>query len=181
MPRTDPDDIVIVSDVDEIPSSAAFAQDPAPFLGGNLYLRFATVDTPGSPGVMQVLARAGAVGSADQLRQRREGFPSYDKAGWHLSWLGGQDAIRDKTNSFCHLESYDDTMAANEANIMWMYGQSRVTAGGPVTPAPVVDVPWVDSREERDALPWEQQAPLWAHRRLCPQSWWRPEEGRPRA
>jgi hypothetical protein len=181
MPSTDPDDIVIVSDLDEIPSSAAFEQAPAPFLGGCIDLRFATVDTPGTPGVMQVLARAGAVGSIDMLRQRREQMPRYERAGWHLSWLGGQEAIREKVNCFAHLESYEDTTLANEANVMWKYGMSRVRPDGSVEPQPVIDIPWVDSREERDALPWEVQSPLWVHRRLCPDVWWRPRDGRPRA
>jgi Glycosyltransferase family 17 len=178
MPYTEPDDIVIVSDVDEIPSSAAFAQDPQPVLGGNIYLRFATADTPGGPGVMQVLVRAGAVSSVDQLRQRREGFPSYDQAGWHLSWFGGQAAIREKLHSFCHLETFEYGMRANDANVMWAHGMGWVPEDwdGTVTPAPVVDVPWVTTREERDALPWEQQMPLWVHRRLCPEVWWRPKE-----
>jgi Glycosyltransferase family 17 len=178
LPQADPDDIIIISDLDEIPSTAAFRQDPQPFLGGNIYLRFATVDTPGSPGVMQVLARAGAVSSIDQLRQRREALPSYDQAGWHLSWLGGQDAIREKANCFAHLESFDAAHAANDANVMWKYGMGRLSEDGSIHPAPVVDVPWVDSREERDALPWELQLPMWVHRRLCPEVWWRPEEGR---
>lgn len=181
MPKTDPDDIVIVSDLDEIPSTAAFEQNPAPFLGGCIDLRFATVDTPGTPGVMQVLARAGAIDSIDQMRQRRDRLPRYERAGWHLSWLGGQAAIAEKANCFAHLESYDDTMAANDANVMWTYGMSRVRPDGSVEPQPVIDIPWVDSRQERDALPWELQSPLWVHRRLCPDVWWRPIKGRPRA
>jgi Glycosyltransferase family 17 len=181
VPQADPDDIIIVSDLDEIPSTAAFAQDPQPFLGGNIYLRFATVDTPGSPGVMQVLARAGAVGSVDQLRQRREALPSYDQAGWHLSWLGGQDRIREKTNCFAHLEAFEASHAANDANVMWKYGMGRLSEDGLPHPAPVLDIPWVKTREERDALPWGQQSPLWVHQRLCPDVWWRPAEGYPGA
>jgi hypothetical protein len=178
MHLTDPDDIVIVSDLDEIPSSAAFAQNPAPFLGGNIYLRFAAVDTPGSPGVMQVLARAGAIGSIDQLRQRRDTFPSYDQAGWHLSWLGGQAAIDEKLECFAHLEVYEAGKRTNAANVMWKYGMGYIPEDwdGVPTPAPVLNIPWVNSREERDALPWEQQSPMWAHQRLCPDVWWRPKE-----
>jgi Glycosyltransferase family 17 len=176
MVATDPDDIIIVSDLDEIPSTAAFGQDPAPFLGGNIYLRFAAVDTPGGPGVMQVLARAGAVSSTDQLRQRREGFPSYDRAGWHLSWLGGQEAIREKLECFAHLESYEAGHRANDANVMYRYGMGGLPEDGAITPAPILDIPRVSSREERDALPWEQQSPMWVHQRLCPDIWWRPRE-----
>ena len=181
MPQAEPDDIVIISDLDEIPSTAAFLQDPRPYLGGCIDLRFATVDTPGTPGVMQVLARAGAVASADQLRQQREMFPRYDRAGWHLSWLGGQDRIREKANCFAHLEDYDACNEANDQDLMWKYGQSRAEPDGSVHPAPVIDIPWVATREERDALPWEQQSPLWVHKRLCPTVWWRPKEGYPDA
>lgn len=177
MHLTDPDDIIIVSDIDEIPSSEAFAQEPAPYLGGNLYLRFATVDTPASPGVMQVLARAAHAGSVDRLRQVRESLPSYDRAGWHLSWFGGQGAIREKIANFCHQEVEPAATAANEANVLWKYGMGGLAGDGGTHPAPVVEVPWVDSREERDALPWHLQAPMWAHRRLCPEIWWRPKEG----
>jgi len=177
MPQADPDDIIINSDVDEIPSSATFAQRPDPFLGGRTDGRFATVDTPSSPGVMQSLARASAVGSLSQLREARESYPAYERAGWHLSWLGGQRAIAEKMECFCHLEDYEGGKRANDANLMWRYGMGRALDDGSVRPAPVLDLPWVDSREERDALPWERQAPLWVHRRLCPDVWWRPKDG----
>jgi hypothetical protein len=180
MPRTEPDDIVIISDIDEVPSSAVFFADPQPYLGGNLELRFATIDTPGTPGVMQVLARAGDIRSTDQLRQRRETFPVLDRAGWHLSWFGGQAAIDYKADCFCHLEALESTKRANDADVMHRYGMGELPEDGSIRPAPVADVPWVNSRGERDALPWELQVPMWAHRRLCPPVWWRPREESPR-
>jgi hypothetical protein len=175
MPFTDPDDIVINSDMDEIPSSAAFEQNPAPVLGGILDLRFATIDTPGTPGVTQTLARASAVTSVDQLRQQRWTFPPYAPAGWHLSWIGGQQAIAEKLECFCHLEAYEAGVQANNANVMWRYGMGAL-GPNPPEPAPILDIPWVSSREERDALPWDQQSPMWVHERLCPDIWWRPRE-----
>jgi Glycosyltransferase family 17 len=176
MPFTDPDDIVIVSDIDEIPAPAAIAARPAPFLGGNLYLRFAAVDWDGTPGVMQVLARAGAIGSIDRLRQLRESFPVLDRAGWHYSWFGGQQAIDEKLDSFCHTEVIAGGKRANAANVMYRYGMGELPADGTIRPGRRLTIPWVDSFEERDSLPWEQQAPLWVHRRLCPDIWWAPNE-----
>jgi hypothetical protein len=174
MPQTDPDDVIINSDLDEIPSSATFGQRPDPYLGGRLDLRFAAVDTPGTPGVMQSLSRASAVGSLSRMREERETYPPYDHAGWHLSWVGGQEAIAEKLECFCHLESYEAGRRANDANVMYEHGMGRTPEDGGSGPAPVLDIPWVDSREERDHLPWAQQSPMWVHRRLCPDLWWRP-------
>lgn len=128
MNDTDPLDVVIVADVDEIPSRAAMRAIPKPFLGLNLSLRFCAVDWWGSKGVNGVLAQAGAVRSIDQLRQHRAEFPVFvdeegsDFGGWHFSWFGGPDVIRNKLECFCHLEAYESGMAANDGGFMFQRG-----------------------------------------------------------
>lgn len=80
-----PDDIVIVADVDEIPSRAAVEDFrhglPEPVVGINCKLRFAAVDWHGSPGVNMVFAKGSVLldghRTVDTLRQIRGNISPY--------------------------------------------------------------------------------------------------------
>lgn len=165
----DDDDIIINADMDEVPAPDAFTEyvpDGTP-VGLKLQLRGFAIDYSGQPGVCATLVRMSYLRSQPSLswiREHRESWPRVEHGGWHLSWLGGQDAIREKMHVTPHQESYARGMAENEAGRM--YGGS--------TP---VSVPYVTTFEERDALPWEDQVPLWAHQRGCPDIWWHPGGG----
>jgi hypothetical protein len=105
------EDRVIVADVDELLSPAALKAEPGPEIGFNIQLLFCAVDWMGTPGVMPTMARRGSLWSLNGIRERREHLPRFvpegaafeDWQGWHLSWLGGPDAIRRKANAFCHI------------------------------------------------------------------------------
>ena len=164
----EPDDIIINADMDEVPAPDAFAADvpgDTP-IGLKLQLRGFAVDYSGQPGVCATLVRLSclrAMPSLSRIREQREAWPRVEHGGWHLSWLGGPDAIREKLHVTPHQESYVRGMRENDA------GENH--GGG--TP---VAVPFVTTFEERDALPWEQQVPLWVHQRGCPEIWWHPGE-----
>lgn len=161
----DEDDIIINADMDEVPAPDAFTAHVGDTpVGLQLQLRGFAVDYCGQPGVCATLVRPShlrACPSLSAIREHRASFPRVEHGGWHLSWLGGKDAIREKLRVTPHQETYERGMAENEAGLM--YG------GG--TP---VKVPYAATFEERDALPWEDQAPLWVHQRGCPDIWWHP-------
>ena len=159
------DDIIINADMDEVPAPDAFAarvRDTP--VGLNLQLRGFAVDYRGQPGVCATLVRLSHLRmcpSLSTIREHRASFPRVENGGWHLSWLGGQDAIREKLHVTPHQETYARGMEENETGRMY---------GGSVP----VHVPHVTTFEERNALPWEDQAPLWVHQRGCPDIWWHP-------
>jgi hypothetical protein len=163
----DSDDIVINADMDEVPAPDAFAAHVPEDTPVGLFeqLRGFAVDYFGTPGVTSTLVRMShlrASPSLSRIREMRETLPRVERGGWHLSWIGGRDAIREKMHVTPHQETYERGMAENEAG--------RMYGGG--TP---VNVPYVTTFEERDALPWEDQVPLWVHQRGCPDIWWHPE------
>jgi hypothetical protein len=105
--QCDPTDIVLLSDVDEIPSphavlSAARRREPLAF-EQHMYYYYLNMKCVSSP--LWYGTRAFPIGrltrpSADRLRQPRQ-LPN---AGWHFSYLGGPDAIVRKLNRFSHAE-----------------------------------------------------------------------------
>jgi hypothetical protein len=162
----DDDDIIINADIDEIPAPDAFAADvpgDTP-IGLKLQLRGFAVDYRGQPGVCATLVRMShlrASPSLSHIREHREGFPRVEHGGWHLSWLGGQRAVREKLHVTPHQESFARGMQMNDA-------REDYGGGAPVT------VPFVTAFSDRDALPWDDQVPLWVHQRGCPEIWWHP-------
>lgn len=156
-------DIVVNVDVDEIPSALALQTVPEPLCGLMLRYHPFAVDYQGSPGAngtMCLLEKAKSIGSLSSLRMMKDiqppPYPIIDPGGWHLSWLGGQDEIREKLFSYCHLETFEATMEANEADVMYRTGR-----GSPI--ADPVDKVEVDET-------W----PRWIAERKCPESWFRP-------
>ena len=169
----DPGDVVIHGDVDEIPSPEAVKLLPAlHHTPCKLALRWAhfAVDwlTPWvwpAPSIM----RFGQVGDFTFLREH--GWPIADlgvPAGWHLTWLGGPDAIVRKVNSFSHTERIEEiTAGAKEGKY---YERGLLWAGGipdgtihPETQLAAVDV--------------DDSWPRWVYERKCPDNWFRPRCG----
>lgn len=99
-----PDDIVILSDVDEILSPRGIeiaAQGGHVYFQQRLALFCVDWEAPHSWGGP----------SAAPLREvdtfsgfRQTGKNTHDGAGWHLSWLGGPDAVRAKMGRYGHSE-----------------------------------------------------------------------------
>lgn len=102
------DDIVIVSDVDEIPDPEAVAERRRGGYHQEFFLyylntRHMNEDWIGSVGLYAFqLAAQGA----QAVRDRRHGFERIERGGWHFSYAMSPERIRTKLNAFSHAE-YD--------------------------------------------------------------------------
>lgn len=113
----DEDDIVIVSDVDEIwsPEVAGWLDNnhafmPAGRLGMQFhyfYMNCRGVGPANSSWKHPFFAKAGLLRSLqhsfDDIRNRGD-LPTADNAGWHFSYLGGAESVIRKIESFSHQE-----------------------------------------------------------------------------
>lgn len=102
------DDIVLVSDVDEIPDPEAVAQQRRGGYHQEFFLyylnaRHMNEDWIGSVGLyaFQLAARG-----AQAVRDRRHGYERIERGGWHFSYAMSPDRIRTKLHAFSHAE-YD--------------------------------------------------------------------------
>jgi hypothetical protein len=120
-----PEDLIIISDVDEILRPAAIASlrnSDAVVAGFRMplfYCKLNYVNVSGTPNIVWPVAVRNwllRLGSAQQVRDFRHGlarFPSaeqpahatvYANAGWHFSYIGDDEFIRRKIRSFSHQE-----------------------------------------------------------------------------
>lgn len=93
------------------------------------------------------------------LRDARYGW-GYRNAGWHLSWLGGKEAILAKVRSHCHTEQDEILIQRAEAGQLYEQGAGIWGAGvsdGDLVPVDV-DETW----------------PRYIYERRCPETWFRP-------
>lgn len=159
--RVGPDDIVLHGDVDEIPR-AHVARNIRPKGYVTLLQRghFWAVDwlyPPGWEGT--VAARVRDISTFGQMRNTRRQNPARNciaDAGWHFSWLGGDDANRVKLNAFCHPETIP---AISEAIDRGSIHRTEGIHSDGVKMEPVdVDSSW----------------PAYIAERRCPDSWFRP-------
>lgn len=149
------DDVVLICDVDEIPSQAAVACLPEPFISLEMRLHPYAVDWLADvPWKGPVAARAGAVSCFTTARDRRAAYPVLDGGGWHFTWFGGPDAIQAKAQVSC------DVNVADGAGRWYRDGLAgAVSHAGAGRLIPVdVDESW----------------PQWICERRCPPSWFRP-------
>jgi beta-1,4-mannosyl-glycoprotein beta-1,4-N-acetylglucosaminyltransferase len=112
-----PDDVVMISDVDEIPNKQMIGE----------VVRHLTPEMPAIAMIQdmfyynlnqkQVAPWAGTVVTSNQLvqqrrpqwfRSKRNTLPGAANGGWHLSYWGGVDNIRTKLESFAHQEHNTD-------------------------------------------------------------------------
>lgn len=112
----DPDDIVLQSDLDEIPRALCVRNvrpQRAEMISFLMRGHFWAIDWEYPPGWCGTVATR--VGNLHRLGARRGPFEAMREsrnlngkklpnAGWHFSWLGGRDAALTKVNSFCHPE-----------------------------------------------------------------------------
>ena len=149
----DPDDIVILSDVDEIisPQGVDVALQGEPVLFRQRHALFcADWESPqgwGGPSA----ARLGTVGRFAAFRH--SGRETTEGAGWHLSWLGGPDAVRAKIGRHGHAEM-DARLERGLADGSFLLRGE--TWEGQATAADV-DETW----------------PRWVYQRECPPEWFR--------
>lgn len=160
------DDLVILADADEIPSPATI-----------------TALTAGGPAVMEMdtcmfsvdwlwkeslrtspVFPAGMIGSFWTARERGQASPSViAKAGKHLTWLGGEAAVRTKMAAHCHTDG--NPLVENAlANDLYRAGQNcfgeRYGQPSPWLTPVDVDETW----------------PQWVFERRCPPGWFRPRD-----
>lgn len=151
-----PDDIVLHGDLDEIPrplvvrnvntnGMVAFDQTLYCFAvdwlhpqrwRGTVAAKLRTIDTFGA------------------MRDARNVVPALPNAGWHLSWLGGQEAQLRKLNSFCHPEI-----------------SNRVEDG--IRHDEFLRDGWHVDGQKMQAVEVDKTWPRWVHERHCPVSWFR--------
>lgn len=160
-----PDDVVLVSDVDEIPSVESVAEALALLESNDLVVfeqayhqyyvnrvlehswlgtvacRYRFLCTLGSVQTLRVgeqrnARRSGVVTSKTTIERK---YPRIAKGGWHLSWLGGPEAVLYKQQSYSHTQR-DPTPRQRLRYVRFNTGRSRLVENpgrrGP-TDAPV--------------------------------------------
>jgi beta-1,4-mannosyl-glycoprotein beta-1,4-N-acetylglucosaminyltransferase len=116
IPNGSPEDVILLSDVDEIPSAAGVERacsmlrsGDAKLVGWNQYFSYyyMNVEAVGTEwhGVVGSLRRDFLGGQAMRA-QRDNGTRIVD--GWHFSYLGGSERIRQKIESFCDVQFNDE-------------------------------------------------------------------------
>lgn len=106
------DDMVLLSDLDEIPDPAAIkkargSEKPIAF-SLLFHYYFLNCQNKGQSrwwkGCIATTAKQFKTISPQGLRDRRDEYPSISHAGWHFSFLGGAEKIRQKLLAFAHTE-----------------------------------------------------------------------------
>ena len=112
----DDKDLLMLSDVDEIPNSLVIdhlrsnrekmvLEDSASTLMfDNLYYNFFTYENSDWPGTVFSYVKYAKEHGTDFLRHNSRSFPHILSSGWHFTFFGGVDKIKDKLNSFSHQE-----------------------------------------------------------------------------
>jgi glycogen(starch) synthase len=103
-----PEDLVLISDVDEIPRASlvrAFDGEGAGFEQTSFYYALNCRNLRGQePRAWSVILRRRDLRTPQEARERRFELPLLRDGGWHFSYLGGADAIRSKIQAFSHQE-----------------------------------------------------------------------------
>jgi beta-1,4-mannosyl-glycoprotein beta-1,4-N-acetylglucosaminyltransferase len=120
----DPQDTVIIADLDEIPSHEAMLARPAPRLAFEMgILGFAVDWVHPLRHRTSVSVLAGDITAPlSAIRDARDGYPVVADGGWHISWLGGPEAIAEKAEAFCHLELKDMIVEMNARDELFGQG-----------------------------------------------------------
>jgi hypothetical protein len=154
----EPGDLVLIADVDEIPSAAVLTAQPA--TAALVMQRVACFAVDWLWPALEptgVLARAGFLGgrSLAGVRDQRHSFPAITDGGWHLSWMGSHETHLAKLASHCHAEQdipdiMDKITSGRAYAEGWHIGTKLIAAD--------VDETW----------------PRYVRERRCPDSWFRP-------
>lgn len=119
-------DVVLLSDVDELPSHD-FIKDVrevvsvSPYVSQQdfyaFYLNNKTVEGPDVSwaGTIACSGKTWKTTTPQALRDRRNHLPKVYGSGWHLSWMGGLDAVKNKIRSFAHVEFNREDIVNDEA------------------------------------------------------------------
>jgi hypothetical protein len=161
--NTRPEDLIMYSDVDEIPSAAAVADAfhslvPVVFAQHACY--YAVDWVADWPWLGTCAFRPGDLTTFADMRERRTGWPQVAPGGWHLSWLGGPDAIRAKIAHRAHTDEVQFITEELDAGLLYEKGLVRRTYKGDQTQLWGADV--------------DDSWPVWVAQRRCPPNWFRP-------
>jgi glycosyltransferase involved in cell wall biosynthesis len=108
-----PDDLFMLSDVDEIPRKELIQhlkQNGLPenklalARCDNFYYNFFTYENSTWGGTVFTNVETASKTTTDFLRGRSYEFPFFENAGWHFTFFGGIKQIQDKLNSYAHQE-----------------------------------------------------------------------------
>lgn len=166
-----PDDLVLLCDVDEIPSPYALSVTPDDAAALSMRLAMFAVDWVYPEETRIAIAglhRNLSVKSFWQVRDNgfRSWTQNYDGCGWHFTWLGGPDAIWRKASQFCHLELRDMILAANERGELYEQGMTWHGMGAYPPPRP-------ENRQLAATV--DESWPAYIRERRCPPEWFRPQ------
>jgi beta-1,4-mannosyl-glycoprotein beta-1,4-N-acetylglucosaminyltransferase len=108
----DDDDLVLISDLDEIPNPRVFKKkwvEPGPVaLSMLLHYYYLNCQSAGAErwwnGTVVCTGRQFKQTTPQQLRNNRDSYKSVENGGWHFSYLGGVEKIKNKIRSFAHTE-----------------------------------------------------------------------------
>lgn len=156
----EPDDVVLHGDLDEIPTEVAARNvRPSGMVAFDMACYSMAVDWQ-HPQRWRgtVAAKVKNIGTFGAMRDARNFAPAIPAAGWHLGWLGGQEAQLRKLGAFCHPEIAERTLSGIEEN--WFLTEGWHVDGQKLIPVDV-DRSW----------------PRWIRERKCPESWFRPRTG----
>lgn len=152
-------DVVMQSDVDEIPNPLVVRNlRPTGVIGLEQRMACFAVDwLHPDPWYGTVASRVGQVKGFGYFRDVRNICPHVPNGGWHLSWMGGDDANLRKLNSFCHPEVADRIHAGLTA------GGNRFREDG-----------YHVDLKKMHPVDVDETWPKWVVERKCPDIWWRP-------
>lgn len=119
------DDLVLLSDLDEIPDPALLGKiNPANgpvALSMLFHYYFLNCQNTGNErwwnGTIASTGKQFKATTAQKLRDKRNKLPIVKKAGWHFSYLGGLEKIKEKIRSFAHTE-FNKEEFLDDKNIM---------------------------------------------------------------
>lgn len=119
------DDMVIISDLDEIPDPAVLKKignSTGPVALSMLFhYYFFNCQNTGHErwwnGSVVASGKQFKTTTPQQLRDQRNDLPRIKKGGWHFSYLGGIEKIREKIRSFAHTE-FNKEEYLNDDNIL---------------------------------------------------------------
>jgi beta-1,4-mannosyl-glycoprotein beta-1,4-N-acetylglucosaminyltransferase len=117
-------DIVLLSDLDEIPSPVAIkkARSSSKPVAFSLLAHYYFINCQGAKndrwwkGCIAVTAAQFKEITPQGLRDKRDVYPSLPEAGWHFSFLGGIEKIKEKLQATAHTE-YNKDEYLSEQNI----------------------------------------------------------------
>ncbi len=165
--RMKADDVLLIADVDEIPSPKVLsptycsAQWSRWVLMQRAFVNAVDWQYPTiEPCSVLVTAGLAATGQLAGARDGRLSYPAIEQAGWHFGWLGDHESRLVKLSVTCHLEAdsspeYQDEVRSGRGYREGWHAQVKLL---PVD----VDDTW----------------PRYIRERRCPENWFRPRQGR---